>query len=136
MHIEPKWSWRAGEPRVTPKGEKLKGVYAETYWASSLHEEKSLRSRKVPIEDFLINQVQLLQESSAFLKTLRDTGGRAEFFIGLYSGKNIGLELPSSLLGSMAELGINLSLDIYAYPEEKPHNPAMQRIVAKGRHSR
>jgi hypothetical protein len=136
MHIQPEWSWRAGEPRVTPKGTKLEGVRTETYWTSTLHKEKSLRSGKTSIEDFLANKVQSLQESRAFLKTLRETGGHAEFFLDLFSRKNIGLELPSSLLGSMAELGIGLSLDIYAYPKKEPHNPAMQRIVAKVRHSR
>ena len=91
-----------------------------------LHKQKSLRSGKTPIEDFLGQQVQLLREAKTFLKTIRKSGGRTEFFIGLFSERNIGVELPSSLLGSMAELGIDLSLDIYSYPEKGPHNKLMQ----------
>ncbi len=55
-----------------------------------------------------------------FLKEVRKGDGRTEFFVGLFCTDDIGTLLPSSLLGSMAELGIDLSLDAYA--DNEPHN--------------
>ena len=52
IRIQPWRSWRAGEPRATPKGESLKGVYTETYWVANLHKEKTLRSEKKQLRPF------------------------------------------------------------------------------------
>ncbi len=127
--IQPWRSWMAGNPRSTPTGKLLNGVYNETYWTAELHKAKSLHSIKIPLEDFLAGQVRLLLKCRSFLKRIRKTGGRTEFFVGLFCTKNMGAELPSSLLGSMAEMGIDLSLDVY--PDKEPHNKGMHRITNK-----
>jgi hypothetical protein len=129
IRIQPSHSWMAGTRRSTPKGEPLKGVNEETYWTSDLHKGKTLQSAKIPLEDFLVQQVRLLQKRKSFLKQIRETGGRTEFFVGLFPTKNMGAELPSSLLARMADLGIDLSLDVY--PGKIPHNNAIHRIADK-----
>jgi hypothetical protein len=62
-------------------------------------------------------------------KTYWTSDGRTEFFVGLFPTKNMGAELPSSLPARMADLGIDLSLDVY--PGKIPHNNAIHRIADK-----
>ena len=113
LRLQPSRKWMAGEPRSTPKGSKLKGINKETYWTAELHREKSLLSRKMALEDFLTEQLARLKKVEKYFRHIRKTGGRIEFFVGLFCDKNMGAEVPSSLLAAMGKLGIDLSLDIY-----------------------
>jgi hypothetical protein len=113
LGLQPSRKWMAGEPRSTPKGNKLKGINKETYWTAELHREKSLLSQKMALEVFLTEQLARLKKVEKYFRHIRKTGGRIEFFVGLFSEKNMGAEVPSSLLATMGKLGIDLSLDIY-----------------------
>jgi hypothetical protein len=113
LSLQPSRKWMVGEPRSTPKGNKLKGINKGTYWTAELHKEKSLLSRKVALEDFLAEQLATLKKVENYFRHIRKTGGRIELFVGLFCDKNMGAEFPSSLLATMGKLGINLSLDIY-----------------------
>ena len=114
MRIQPSRSWMAGQRRSTAKGKRLSGFFnEETYWTADLHKGKTLQSTRMPLEEFLADQLKLLEKQGNFLKQIRATGGCTEFFVGLFCTKNIGAELPSTLLGRMSELGIDLSLDVY-----------------------
>jgi len=113
MNIQPSRKLMAGMPRSTPKGYKLKGINKETYWTAELHREKSLLSRKIALEDFLTEQLARLRKVEKYFRHIRKTGGRIEFFVGLFCDRNMGAEVPSSVLAAMGKLGIDLSLDIY-----------------------
>lgn len=117
IHIQPSRSWMVGQRRSTPKGERLTGFNQETYWTADLHKVKALQSARMPLEEFLADQLKLLGKHKTFLKQIRITGGRTEFLVGLFCTRNIGAEFPSLLLSRMSELGIDLSLDVY--PETK-----------------
>jgi len=114
LGISPKRTWVAGERRSTPKGTLLEGNNKETYWFGPIHDESFLYSEDVDLEEYLTNFTQTLQKHSNFLKEIRATGGRVEYFIGLYTDSNSGSVLPASLLLSLGELGIDLALDIYS----------------------
>ena len=113
LGIQPFREWMAGEPRLTPKGQTLKGINKETYWVAELNRGKSLLSRKIALEDFLAEQLARFKKMEKYFRHIRKTGGRVEFFVGLFCDKNMGAEFPSSLLATMGKLGIELSLDIY-----------------------
>ncbi len=113
LGIQPFRKWMAGEPRLTPKGQTLKGINKGTYWVAELHKEKSLLSRKMALEDFLAEQLARFKPMRKYFGHIRKTGGRIEFFVGLFCDKNMGAEFPSSLLETTGKLGIDLSLDIY-----------------------
>jgi len=113
LGLQPFRKWMAGEARSTPKGTKLKGINRETFWAAELHRGKSLLSQKMALEDFLAEQLVRLKKVEKYFRHIRTTGGRIEFFVGLFCEKNMGAEVPSSLLAAMGKLGIDLSLDIY-----------------------
>ena len=113
LGLQPSRKWMAGERRSTPKGDELKGINKETYWTADLHREKSLLSRKMALEDFLAKQLVRLKKVEKYFRHIQKTGGRIEFFVGLFCDKNMGAEIPSSMLAAMGKLGIDLSLDIY-----------------------
>ncbi|WP_363799911.1 hypothetical protein ABU614_07615 [Lysobacter firmicutimachus] len=53
------------------------------------------------------------------LRALREEGGRAGFFIGLFCDDDCGLELEPDLLAAAARLGIGLDLALYpGHPHE------------------
>ena len=111
---EPRFGWTVGDPKTTPQGHALEGTRDESYWSARLSEGQS----KTPIEQTLADCVGPLTRHEAFLARLKEDGGRAELFIGLFGDRNFGLELPSHLLGTCSRLGLALSLDIY--PETQP----------------
>jgi hypothetical protein len=113
IRIKPLWSWMVGQPRSTPQGDKLSGIYEDTYWTAKLHVQKRRSSRKLSLEDFLSEQIERLKVSERFFKHIRRTGGQIAFFVGIFCDKNSGVEIPSTLLASMGKLGIDLLLDIY-----------------------
>lgn len=121
LEIDPSHSrcWRAGDPRVTPKGTVLPGVRRESSWATDLTPGASPRSSEDErLEDLLESQLDRLAEYAGALRALRDDGGRAEFFIGLFCDANTGLILTPSLMAKAAALGIEFGFDIY--PPDPP----------------
>ena len=113
LGIPPTTSWMVGKPRVDVKGNTSSGINQETYWAADLTKGKSADSRDITLEEYLAKQISRLKKSEKFLKRLRDTGGRIEFFVGLYCDKNTGTDFPSTLLAEMGKLGVDLSLDVF-----------------------
>jgi hypothetical protein len=120
---KPSRLWRAGEPRTTPKGNKLEGTWKDSYWTAPLHPKKSLSSRKTQIETFLSTALDELAPHSKFIKAILAGGGRAEFFVGLFGDKNYGFDLEPELLQRLGKIGLRLSLDIY------PENPKSQQAA-------
>ena len=113
INLKPHRCWMVGQPRSTPRGDRLEGINDHTYWTAQLQKQTRLSSRKQKKEDYLSAQMERLKISARFFHRIRRTGGRIEFFVGIFCNKNIGVEIPFSLLTSMGKLGIDLSLDIY-----------------------
>lgn len=106
--LEPKWHYKAGEPRMTPKGTPLDGVYDRSYCSFRLtgFDDEELHEMLVRVVD------DLLQHKEIF-RRIREDGGRAEFFIGWFSSGNTGDTFSHDLLRKMGELKIDLALDVY-----------------------
>ncbi len=108
LNLNPKWLYKMGEPRVSPKGTLLGGVYDCSYCSVSLepHESEELHETLERVA------VGLMQYKNVFQAIRRD-GGRAEFFIGWYSTGNTGDTFDSELLKNLGELEIDLAFDVY-----------------------
>lgn len=110
LDLQPHHCWRAGEPRSTPKGELLSGVNGESFWTVNLG-----KGGWPPI--FLATAISAaldqLSDRRAFLHQLRSEGGSAEFFIGWFFKDQSGDTLSHVLLARAADLGIDLSFDVY-----------------------
>jgi hypothetical protein len=98
--------WCAGQPRRTPKGTELPGVYEETYWVADL----GVRSAFEILVSALADTVADLEKNSAFLKKITDTGGIAELFVIWYGSG--AFTLPAGVLQRLSALSLNLSMDI------------------------
>jgi hypothetical protein len=61
----------------------------------------------------------ILAKTRGFLTELRSTGGRVEYFLGLFIDSNGGFGLDHEQMKSIGSTGIDLSLDIYNAAEAK-----------------
>ena len=62
---------------------------------------------------FIAAAAAALQPHAAFFEQLRSAGGRAEFFIGWFGDKNFGDTFRHTTLALLAELRIDVSVDVY-----------------------
>ena len=116
MRLDPWRSWRAGDPRTTPKGRALEGLNRDTYWTARLIEDRWPGKDLASALDECLNR---LAPHRDFFHRVRSQGGSVEFFVGwFFDGQSGGL-LDSDLLARMADLKINLSLDVYP-PDREP----------------
>jgi hypothetical protein len=112
LGITPTRSWKAGDPRTTPKGTPLDGVFRDSYWTSMPIEGAS--SEATDLSEALGQILTQLSERRAFFADFADSGGRAELLVGWFFDEgNSGDVLPHELLARLAELRIDLSLDVY-----------------------
>ncbi|MBU6400775.1 MAG: hypothetical protein KGS61_10680 [Verrucomicrobia bacterium] len=108
LEIQPCGTWRVGERRKTPQGALLDGFYGESYWYTRL----------APPDDsdfpaFLMRTLEALSKHRGLLQQIRETGGRAEFHVGLDpGGALLGEVIPHYVLGALAEFGMDLGLDV------------------------
>jgi hypothetical protein len=107
---EPFRSWQAGEPRSTPKGTPITGVNSETYWTTRVAEGDS---SSAVLSVVLLGLVADLARHRMFFERLRREGASIELFVGWYFGGNSGDIFGFDLLAKLADLKIDLSLDVY-----------------------
>jgi hypothetical protein len=105
-------SWKAGEPRRTPKGTLLQGTRTESYWTCKPFYEGWRESTEEGFEDALEEQLGLLEPHAEFLLEIAEQGTIRVWFSS-HSNRNFAIELPPRLLGRMAALGISLVHDVY-----------------------
>lgn len=108
LGLRPKWQHTIGEPRKTPKGDLLEGVYDSSYCTFCFNRRKNEQLHEML--DRIVDELLLHKE---LFDKIRNTGGRSEFFIGIYLIDNNGDTLTHKLLCKIAKLGIDLALDIY-----------------------
>lgn len=103
--------WRAGEPRSTPTGAPLEGRWPDTYWTSGRLADGQWRGKALPSAVCaLLDQIATHKD---FFQQVRAEGGKVELFVGWYFDGNSGDILDFELMGRLAALKIDLSLDIY-----------------------
>jgi hypothetical protein len=113
LAMKPRNMWKAGEVKQTPKGKKLKARANSTFWCARLHREHQLNSKEKDLCGLLAKTLSKLDKRKTFLKSFHSTGGKIEFFVGLWGAKNFGGTIPSGLLEAVGKLNIDLALDIY-----------------------
>lgn len=111
LGIRPKRAWRAGEPRSTPIGQPLPGLYRETYWYKDVGKGEYRNGSLVAA---LSDLAETYKPFERFFKSFRGSGGRIEFFVHWIFYHNSGDVFDFGLLGKLADLGIDLSFDVYA----------------------
>src|SRR5262245_55195823 len=107
LAIKPKRSWKAGEPRQTPKGAPLAGINRDTYWMADMAAGRWPANVNEAIHDTL----KKLVRHRTFLHYVREEGGGVELFIGWFFENQSGDVLAHQCLALAGDLQIDLSFD-------------------------
>ena len=116
--LRPKYSWTAGSPRFSPKGKPLGGSHKSSYWSTELTQETTL-SEDNEVEQALDAQIEHFAQQATFFKKVRAEGGKAEFFVGLFSDENIVVDIEPALMARLAHAGLGICLDYYPWKRDE-----------------
>ena len=117
LGIRPSNSSEAGQPRKTPKGTSLEGVYRESYWNADPFDRGEYSSTDDLAEDALTEVLQILEPHKEFIQNLRGEGARILLQVSSFSGRNYAFEFSPEFLGRCAALGVSLAHDVYPYAQ-------------------
>ena len=113
LGLQPVRTMRAGERRMTPKGQLLDGLNAESYWCADPFQRGEWLSSDDTIEDLVAETLGWVEPHRAFLLRVRDEGGRMILWVSSYSPRNYTFELPPELLVRCGSLGLGFVHDVY-----------------------
>jgi hypothetical protein len=99
---------RKGEQKTTPKGTPREGNWEFSHWS---HRFEITQDRE--LVPFLERLVKTLEPHRDFLRRIVDEDGEIQCFVGIFTDTNCDQILPFNLLGDLAELRIDLRLDLY-----------------------
>jgi len=115
LNLRPEFSWKAGERRQTPAGRPLAGIRTGTYWCCVIP-----RAGQQQLCASLEAVADRLAPHCRFLRGISQDGGSLELFVGWYSDTNSGEEFSWKLLRKLANLHLDLSLDVYGAQKRPP----------------
>lgn len=103
--------WKLGEPRRTPNGAPLPGVYETNFCTTRILDGVSTEQ---DLASALTTALDMVTPGSSLFAEIAATGGSTEFFIGwFFDDGNSGDVLDHRLLARLASMSINLSFDVY-----------------------
>ena len=104
--------WKVGDDRQTPRGEKLEGHYDESYCFFRLFDNPQSSDVETPSAALgrLVTSLAGLKDD---LRNHVESGGTLELLLSVYVDSNSGETFRPDLMGEMANLQIQLSVDIY-----------------------
>lgn len=108
LGLVPEFSWSVGQPRATPKGRRLEGIYKDTYCCFTM-----LPKQQGNFLEALRGLFKALELHGSYLRATREQGGRAELFIGVFSNTTVGFTLGSSDMSVLQDLALDLSIEVY-----------------------
>ena len=108
IEMEPKHAWKANTPRRSPDGHFVEGVYDSTYCSFPLND-----SSDVSLPVYIKKCSRSLYRHKDFFHDIRASGGRVEYFIGLFLQNDSGETFDVTLLKDLADLQIELGLCLY-----------------------
>lgn len=109
---EAKVSWAAGEPRKTAKGRPLGGMREESYCAFDMGSGDD-----GALAECLDVAVARVKPARELLRQMRASGGSLTFFVSWFSTGDTGEVFGADLLAEMADLGIELGINVYGPPQ-------------------
>ena len=109
LKMKPHRLWKAGERRTVPSGRVLNTRNRDSFWSyREIYTGPSRAFFKRTAR--LVNR---LKRHKAFLREITKGGGQCELYILLSGAVNIGDSIPPEMLGSLADLRIWLSVEIF-----------------------
>lgn len=117
LEMQPQRAWKAGQPRQTPKGTPLDGIYSESYWYAKLTDGERT-SEGTQLEDYVEHFCGQLSPHRKFFHHVRKEGGKVELYASSHSKRNYGFEFSPALTKKLSDLGLTLLIDIYPYEQK------------------
>ena len=108
LSLQPRSSHRVGQAKVTPRGTPLKGVHECAGWSFAFD-----TSGITDLSEFLAIVVEQLETHASFLTNLVREEGRIELFCGIFADGNWDESFPRQILRRLADLSVDLRLDVY-----------------------
>jgi hypothetical protein len=108
LGLQPHRSWKAGEPRVTPKGRPLPGSHTASCWNHVFR-----FTGKAGFSDEIGLILDRLMAHKSLLHKINRTGGKTELYVKLPGDQNLGDELSWKTLRRFSDLRVNLSLETF-----------------------
>ncbi|MGD9615655.1 MAG: DUF4279 domain-containing protein [Alphaproteobacteria bacterium] len=108
LGIKPYRSWKAGEPRFTPKGRPLPGTHQISRW-NYVFRYKSNKGFASQIDSIL----ERLLPAREFFLEINDSGGTAQLYLMLPGDQNLGDELDWKILGKFVDLRLAFSVETF-----------------------
>jgi hypothetical protein len=103
--LVPSVTHTAGMPRAAPNGQRLSGIYRESYCCFDIEIRDDFRKTTQSLAGFL-------RQKATLLKDWRSEGAGVSCAVSI-SGAGSQAVLPSALLGACAESSITVELSIY-----------------------
>lgn len=108
LGMTPEVAHTVGAPRMTPKGRPLEGAYKETYCSFILLEKQAGY-----FADGVRELFPLLNSHKGFLHQLRDAGGRAELYVGVFVEEPSGFIFSVEDMSALVDLRLDVALEHY-----------------------
>ena len=107
LGLEPGRKWFIGEPRTTPKGDPLPGVYDCSYcYFKFPHQENE------QLHETLDRICDTMEPHLNLFRRIRNAGGKIECFVMWVSIGDTGETFSNELLCKMSTLGIDLGINV------------------------
>jgi len=121
LGINPQATWKKGDSRISPEGDRLQGERGESYWTGRLMPTPELSSEFSSVEAELLKILAQLRKSNEFLLELRSAGATSELHVSLFSRQEFRLDLSPSTLELLGRLGLAIALEVHPHvPESRP----------------
>lgn len=102
------FSWRAGEPRVTPQGNYLPGMRDRSYWCTRIEWTEPNKT-----DEFVLRVLNALKQCEEW-RSLVANGVRAEFYVCLSPDGTNYVEFSAATLEEISTLGIQVQIEAMA----------------------
>jgi hypothetical protein len=108
LHLEPSHGHSVGEPRKTPAGRPLSGVWRETFWGYT----KACSGRR----DFVSASIELLETlngSADFFRRIRKEKGLVAIYVDLMGCENFRDTLTIAKMAYFQSLGVDFGVEVF-----------------------
>jgi hypothetical protein len=107
LKLDPIYSWKAGDPRLSQSGAPLGGQHRDSYWSARLPAEM-VGSATVSLETFLSAQLGQLARHRDFLSDFQAQGGEISLVVEVAPLASTVLTLTSAMSRRLADLNIEV----------------------------
>jgi hypothetical protein len=108
LGLVPTHIWRAGEQRRTPKGTLLAGERESSYCSVKLSDDPD-----ISLSNMIKTALVTLSAHRKILDEVKSSGGTISFSVGWFSSKISGAMIDWITMGSIADLKMDLEINIY-----------------------